>query len=1098
MSSACFGIGRGATTRARGSYRTVWCVLALLLGALQASAQTGAITGSVLDPSGGAVPEAEVVVRHSGTGVERHAMTDARGRFLAEALPVGTYDVEVTTAGFKRAIRTGLQLTVADRLAVDFILEIGQITESIAVAAEAPLLKTETGDVSYFVTTKQITDLSVNNRNFLALQQLVPGASRTGADELPVGLTGGKGFAFNGQRDKYSGVMIDGVQNTAVGNQTTLMTYPGLETVAEMKILSSNYSAEYGTAGGANMLVVTRSGTRDFHGAFYEYVRNDKFDARNFFAAGKPTLRLNNFGYRIGGPVAIPGVYRGREKTFFFFAQEWRRRRSQAIVRAATPTDAMRNGDFSAEAARTGLPVIDALSGDPFENNRIPASRINSNASLLLGRLFPSPNNSGFLNFQQNFAVPENWRQELIRVDHNFTENTRVMFRFIHESWFEGQPLTLWSGSSFPTISSELNVPAKNFIGKLTKIINPSVLTEVSFGYTNNYGDSETTGARPLGNYARPDGLSIRKIFAQPEGLPSKVPDLSFTGGWGNISSLIYPWWAHQPVVSVNSLTTKVTGSHALKFGGEYQFSYTRNRSQSYPSYQGSFTFSGAFTNHSHADFLAGQASTYGELDVIREPRYDYHNLELFIQDDWKVSPRLTLNLGVRYFYIPHIYEKDDVLTLFRPDRWDPNRAPTVLPDLTLAPGSGDLLNGIAGVQDGLPRGLVQDHPWKFGPRLAFAYDLTGQGRTVVRGGYGIGFYRVEGNDAYQLVGNPPFANIVTVFNPPLDNPGGGTVGADRPRSVNTLDPVYDVPMVQTYSFGIQQRISANSALSVSYIGTRGTHLDRGRQLNYPGPVDGFDYDPRLNTREIALEQIAPFQGWSGISQIETTASSTYHSLQVDFNRAFDNGMRFQAAYTYSKTLTDADGFGALPQNPRDLRPERALASFDRTHVAVFNYVYELPLWRNPTNMIQRLLGGWQLSGITAFQSGTPINVGLTGPTIGLATRPDVAAGVPLSLTKTPEQWFSTQTFQTPGLGYFGNAGRNLVRGPGINKWDIGVFKNFRFGEESNLQFRWETFNTFNHPSFLRVSSTHGAGDFGAVVSARDARVMQFGLKLEF
>jgi len=1060
---------------------------------------TGAITGTVVDTSGAVVPNAAVVIRNLGTGSERTATTEANGRFLVEALPVGMYQVDVTAQGFKKAVRAGLQLNVADRLAVDFRLELGQMTETISVTAEAPLVKTETGDLSYLVTTQQITELSINNRNFLSVQQLIPGASRTAADEQGIGLTGGKGFAINGQREKYSGLMLDGVQNTDMGNQSTQMTYPGMETISEVKILSSNYSAEYGTAGGANMLVVTRSGTRDFHGAAYEYVRNDTFDARNFFAASKPPLRLNNFGYRIGGPVIIPGFYnRDRNKTFFFFSQEWRRRRQAQIIRAATPTEAMRNGDFSAEADRIGQSVLDPATGQAFPDNRIPASRIDQNARLLLDHVFPLPNTTGFFNFLQNFSVPEDWRQELIRVDHDFTEKTKVMFRFINESWFQGQPTTLWGGQAFPTISSTLDVPAKNIVGKFTKIVNPSVLTEFSFNYANNYGAREKNAVNLRGNFTPPQGLSIKKIFPLPQGRPEKIPNLSFSEGWGGIDSSYYPWWAKHDITTVNNITTRTSGRHALKFGGEYQFSRTPVQSQTSPSVQGAFSFSGSFTNHPHADFLLGQASSYGELDVYREPRYDYHQVELFLQDDWKASARLTLNLGLRYFYIPHVYEKDDSLTIFRADRYDPRRAPTVLPDITLAKGSGDLLNGIAGVKDGLPRGLTENHPWKFGPRFGFAYDLTGKARTVLRGGYGIGYYRVEGNDIYGLVGNPPFANIISVFNPPLDDPSRGSIGADRPKNVVTIDPIYSVPMVQTYSFGVQHQIATNTAVAASYVGSRGTHLDRGRQLNYPLPGDGLDFDPRLNTRQIALEQLAPFQGWSAITQRENTASSTYHSLQVDFNRAYRNGLRFQAVYTLSKVITDADSFGAQPQDPRDLEAERALAGFDRTHAAVFNYIYELPFWRSPSNAFERALGGWEMSGITAFQSGNPLNVDFTGPTTGLASRPDRVADTAMTGPKTAAQWFNTAAFQAPAPGRFGDAGRNLVRGPGINKWDIGLFKNFRLQEQLNLQFRWETFNTFNHTNFWGVSSTLGAGNFGQVTSARDGRVMQFALKLDF
>jgi hypothetical protein len=532
-------------------------------------------------------------------------------------------------------------------------------------------------------------------------------------------------------------MMIDGVQNTDMGSNGGVMTYPGLETLSEVKILSSNYSAEYGTAGSANTLVVTRAGTQQFHGAAYEYVRNDTLDARNFFAASKPPLRLNNFGFRIGGPVFIPRLYNTkREKTFFFWSEEWRRRRSAQIVRAATPSDEMRNGDYSAEAVRLGKPILDPLSGQPFAGNIIPANRINANARILLGYLFPAPNAPGFLNYIQNFSVPENFRENLIRVDHDFTDKLKVMFRFIDDSWIQTQPLTLWSGQSFPTISSVADIPGRNFVGKMTKIISPSVLTEISFNYANNYGAREKNAVTLQGNFLQPPGLKLGRLFPLPSDRPNKVPDLTFSGGWGGIASSYYPWWAHHDILSIGDSTAKNWGRHAMRFGGEYQFSRTPVQSQTNPSLQGSLSFSGSFTNDPPADFLLGQASTYGELDKFREPRYDYHNLELFIQDDWKATSRLTLNLGVRYFYIPHVFEKDDSLTVFRPERFDPKRAPTVLPDVTLAKGSGDLLNGVVGVKDGLPRGLVNNYPWTFGPRFGFAYDLTGKARSVLRGGY--------------------------------------------------------------------------------------------------------------------------------------------------------------------------------------------------------------------------------------------------------------------------------------------------------------------------------------------------------------------------
>lgn len=1056
----------------------------------------GTITGSVLDSSGAAIPNAPVVIKNLGTDNERVLKADSNGLFVAEALPVGTYAVTVSAAGFKSATRTGLQLNVADRLAVSFVLSPGEVTQSISVTAAAPLVNTETGDVSSLVTAEQLTDVSISNRTVMSVLQLIPGASRVDEDTLGVGFYSDKAFAINGAREKYTGLMVDGVQDTDPGSQNGMMVYPGMETLSEVKVLSSNYSAEYGTAGGANMLMVTRSGTKEFHGAAYEYLQNDDLDARNFFAPNRAELRKNNFGYRIGGPLFIPHVYnRSHEKTFFFFSQEWRRTREGVTIVTAVPTVAMREGDFSAEAARIGMPILDPTTGQPFPGNQIPASRLNKDAEILFNYDFLLPNTTGFNNFLENVAQPENYRQELVRVDHNFSDRTKLMFRFTHDAWVQTQPTTIWANSQIPSIGTITNVPGRSVVAKITEIVNPSLLTEVSFNYSNNYANFTQPAITLTGNYLQPPGLEIQALYPVPAGWPNKIPDLSFSGGWGNISTNNFPQYTYHAIVEADNNTTKIIGRHAIKFGAAYIFQRTPISSLADPGYQGGFFFSGTFTNDSMADFLLGLGTTYTQVNNSRSIDWHYHQLEPYVQDDWKVNSKLTLNLGLRYFFIPHAYEASNALTLFNPAAWNPTEAPTVLPNVTLQ--GGNPLNGIVGVKDGLPRNLVATHYNTFGPRFGFAYDLTGKGRTVLRGGYGIGYYRVEGNDLNNLTGNPPFSISSTVFKPLLNAPARG-VGLALPGNLVTFDPVYDVPTVQTYSFGVQHELAANTALSVSYVGSRGTHLDRGNLLNYPLPANGYDFSPLLNTNQIAIEQIAPYRGWNSITEQTNTASSSYNSLQVQFTRALHNGLRFQAVYTFSKTITDADDFGVLPQDPYNLRAERSLASFDRTHVAVFNYIYELPFFRHSSNLAGRLIGGWELGGITAFQSGLPLTVGISTPTAGLATRPDVVPGQSVSGPKTVQEWFNTGAFQAPPFGFYGNAGRNTVRGPGIDKWDMSLFKNFKFREKLNFQFRAETFNTFNNVNFDQVSTTFGAGNFGQVVSARDPRIMQLGLKMEF
>jgi hypothetical protein len=457
---------------------------------------------------------------------------------------------------------------------------------------------------------------------------------------------------------------------------------------------------------------------------------------------------------------------------------------------------------------------------------------------------------------------------------------------------------------------------------------------------------------------------------------------------------------------------------------------------------------------------------------------------------------------GVRWFAIPHIFERDNSVTTFLPDRWSASKAPRVNPDGTIVPGSGDILgNGIVQAGQGVAPGRVKNYWNTFAPRLGFAWDPAGNAKTVIRGGYGIGYYRVEGNDIYDFVNNPPFARTVNIFNPPMNNPGGGTAAPPRPISLVTLDFQYKVPMAQTYSLGIQRELFRNTGLEIAYVGSRGTHLDRGRNINQPLRVNGADFDPRLNSNAISIEALRPFLGWSTIRQSETTGSSTYHSMQVNFDKRFAEGFKFQLAYTFSRGIGDVMDSGgrsvnATPQDSYNLRAERGLLGFDRTHNLVVNYIYELPFFKNRGDAAGRILGGWQLSGIVTASTGPAASPGISTGRNGLATRPNLVGE--WKGAKTVEQWFNTAAFAEPAPGFFGNAGRNIIREPGTHKWDMSFFKNNRITESVNLQFRAEFFNIFNNSSFNGINTTFGSGAFGRVTSARDARVTQLGLKLGF
>jgi hypothetical protein len=534
------------------------------------------------------VPSADVVITNSGTGVvARTLKTDSSGIYVAEALPVGTYQVAIEVHGFQRSVHSGINLSVADRLNISFVLNVGAVTQSVEVTAAAPVVETQTGEQSQLITTRQIAEIPILGRNFMLLQQMVPGASKTSGDEMGMGFYGEHGFAINGLNPQFTGYMLDGVWNTQQGNQTSTDVNVGPDNLAEFKVLTSNYSAKYGIAGGGNILAVTKSGTSNFHGNLWEYVRNDKMNAADFFlnknGLQKSPFRYNDYGYNIGGPFYIPNHYNtDKSKTFFFWSQEWRKRRSAAPILAATPTVAMRNGDFTGYGPltnptnpQTGLPMVDGT-GTPCVGgagmDQINPNCINNNMSLLFEQLFPKPNAPGFYNFAQGASSGENWREDFIRVDQNISSKVRVFVRYIQDAWKESDPLVAWSGDAFPTVHNTFNVPSKNIIVKLTATLSPTLLNEFSVNYGAAYGPPTPPAMEILGAPDLPAGYTGKRVFNNSPN-DHRVPDLSFTGGWGGIDTMWGAWWAHQGMYEYADDLTKQWRSHSFQLGAIYLWS---------------------------------------------------------------------------------------------------------------------------------------------------------------------------------------------------------------------------------------------------------------------------------------------------------------------------------------------------------------------------------------------------------------------------------------------------------------------------------------------------------------------------------------------
>ena len=892
---------------------------------------------------------------------------------------------------------------------------------------------------------------------------------------------------------------VDGAYNMNPANGINLFVTPGIDMIAEVRVLTSNYSAKYGSAAGANVVVASKSGGRDLHGSAYDFLRNDKLDARNFFAPSRAALKQNIFGFSIGGPVSLLGYNKSRTKTFFFVSEEWRRARTGQTILGATPATAMRSGDFQAEAARIGKPILDPTTGQPFPNNRIPASRLNSNATLLLQNLFPAPNRSttDFLNYINVGSVKADMRQDNVRVDHNFSDKVRLMGRFTSDHPNNVYPATSFGGGQvFDTIPQVLNTHAQNATLRLTTSLTPAILNEfsVTSGFT-------VVDIYPLGGYQTPAGLTIRRPYSAD--VLNRAPDLTFSGGWsGSGAGTYHPHAGDRALVFADDLSLNV-GSHLLQTG--FIFNKHGKRQNVVTNVQGSYSFDGRFTNDPVADFLLGSSASFAQASFQRRAYLGYDEWELYFQDDWRVTKKLTLNLGLRWSWNPLATWDGNAMTNFAPDKYSSTKAPNILTTGELVPTPGyDPLNGLvfAGA-NGIPANFANSPKNLFGPRLGFAYDPQGDGKLAIRGGFGVNYTEANNDAIYNLGTNPPYVQNISFFNAPLDDPAGGATAPLRALGVTMVDPVYQPTLVYSYSFAVQKQLPWELLLETSYVGNQARHVFRNRALNQPLPVAGFDFDPRLSDSTISTDAVRPYLGFAGISIREAAGNSNYNSLQISAARRFAHALDFRVAYTFAKAMGNVAAtssfrtYGAGLQNPYRGDLEYGREEYDRRQALSVSYNYDLPFLAKRTGLVGALLGGWRISGLTSYTSGLPLSPGLSLAGVGLATRPD-ATGQPNAGPHTISRWFNVNALAKPVRGMYGNSGRTVLVGPGFGIWDFAVSKDFRITERARVQFRSEFFNLFNHTNPYGVSTALGAGNFGSITSARDPRIGELALRLAF
>ncbi|MDP2996977.1 MAG: carboxypeptidase regulatory-like domain-containing protein [Bryobacterales bacterium] len=1087
-------------------------LLLVCAGTLFAQSTTQQISGFIKDATGAVVTSAKISVRHVTTDQARATQANESGFYIVTNLPIGEYEVSAEAPGFKKFLQKGVMVVVNSKPAVDIVLEVGSVTDSVTVTADSAQVETSSGDVGRLITGQQATQMQLNGRNFTQLLALLPGVTTTFRSSFE--LFGGYGSqassqSANGGRTDTFSWNIDGVDNKDNGGGGNNFVNINPDAIAEFKVLTTNYSAEYGQNSGAIINLALKSGAKDVHGAAYEYVRNDAFDARAFNAITKQKLRFNNFGWNLGGPLYIPGKFNtDKNKLFLFGGMEFKRLRQGSINTWTVPVMAIRNGDLSS------LPSAqwprDPLTGQVFSGGVIPQSRISKNTKRLIDN-YPAPNFTGSGgNLVFPTTAPLNTNQYIIRGDYILSTSHQVTVHYLRDYYTSLQNLT-------NLVTYDRNIPGTNTKAQWTFVANPTTVNTFQFSFSGNVIGQMNFQPNPrfVTDYTRKgQGITYPMIYGRND----CVPSLNISG-YNGLGASSVNWNNFNRLFNWKNDFSKLVGNHNVKAG--ILILRSRKNQDNWPAVNGTVSFATGHSNttgNAFADALIGNFSTYTEANTNREGWYRFTQAEPYIQDDWKVSSRLSLNMGFRYQYMQPQYSALQNTVLWLEQFFDPAKAPRINPaNGAILPGNYDPYNGLAlGGTDfpesakkripqasdpaikalfrGLPKETAYPYRSTWGPRLGFAYDVTGKQKTVLRGGYGVFYERIEGNFVFSAINNQPFISQSDIADGNIENPTGGTAATFPGSFSNSHQLDMKVPRLMNWSLGMQHKLGANTTLDVAYVGSSAANLSR--TLNPNQLREGtLTRNPGVN-----VNALRPYPGWANLNMYITGSNSMYNSLQVQGKRQIGGGGLLNLAYTWSRTITDASGYSEGPMDSYNFKRDRGLATFHRQHVFVFSYIYPLPFWRSGAEWYKKALGGWQVSGVTTLQTGLPQNLGTSGDRAGTGVggqRPDVVGDWRQGGGKLL-QWFNTAAFALPANGAFGNLGRNVVIGPGMNNWDLSLQKNFSIRERIRTQFRAEFYDAPNHLSWWGVGNTLGTSNFGQITSATDPRTLQFGLRLSF
>jgi len=1124
---------KGAFRFWRGCALVAVCILGI---AAPAAAQfdRGQISGRVKDAQGAVVPGATVTATNTQTQIAVTTVSDGTGFYTFPNLPAGRYDIAAELQGFKKALRNNIQLDAAGSISLDFSLETGALTESVTVTAESPRLQTDVA-VRKTIESKDIEQLSFAGRNPIGVPALKAGVIGGNFNNAGFAAFSNGGFSINGSRSDENTIYVDGSVAIRTRSSGTIIGIQNVDALQEIQVLTANYMPEYGRASGGQIRFVTKSGTNRFSGSGSFFWRDASLQANTWERNHSGNLRdrkpapfkYKQYGYSAGGPIK-------KDKMFFFGAEEWVNFFQVATNTATVPTEAMRRGDFSQLLGAnpffsTPQVIRDPQTGLPFDNNVIPTGRLSPNGIALMN-LYPLPT-PGFQQGSSNLIMtsdnPQDQRKDNIRVDYRLNNSNMVTARYSRQVWTAIDPFR----GTFPFARTDWNRPnwTSNFNWSTT--IRNNLINEASYAYSKDQVFINVFTASGLHKRSR-TGINYPYIFPGKE-IEDKIPTVnidSFSGFDGGP----YPSRSEGPIHLFTNTTTWVKNRHTFKGGVALEYSgeddFDQINVQAIPggtnNQNGQFEFrnsSSARSGLGVSDMALGLFTNYAEIGQRAFTRWRALATDLFVQDSWKPSANLTIEGGVRYVLWPPWYSTSNNIANFEPQFYDRANQAVISPTTgrivsgpryngIVLPGNGFVGDGkdlvvaqnpqVLALFRGQPRGFSETHRNVLEPRVGMSYSLND--KTIVRTSAGIFHNRVTLNDSTLLGGNPPFQPMVVVSSGNVDNPGGGTSGAvDLPFGMQAQDVVFKHPTSYMWSGGVQREVPFGFVVDVTYVGRRGVYLQRERNINQL-PEGTLPANPGVN-----IAALRPYKGYGALRLSENAGYSKYNSLQISAERRYSHGFKFSVAYTLGKSRDNASDKRNVIWNTYSDLNYRGPSNFDRRHVLVVSYIYDLPFFQG-SSLTSRVLGGWQISGSSFFRTGTPFSITRSNDIAGVG---DGGFGQPVDLIGDPHAnvnrtfssgtdsnfMFNPQAFANPAAGHFGNSTRNILRQPGDQQWDIAVFKNFTTYASQKLQIRAEIFNFPNHPNLGGVNGDITSPNFGrSITKDGNRRDIQLALRYLF